>query len=223
MAAIIVELGHEHTIRRPLSLSRSVKDRIVQNFPEKIAVAVPGFGAQEFALRAYVKSFLEGVPAPTLKATVAVIGTAANVDAASIEVIDLRVIGTNAGSFSAADAKVSYAFDADVEPAAYAVTDCAGPQGVAGRQRSRAFKFIWEIAIEIAPGVSGVYEIDEFEVTVATPCCVPPPPVAAESEEDEGEGAEVDEAGDDEDGEEDGAAKPEKPHKKSKKKGRKRR
>ena len=38
MAAVVVEFGQSHTEKRSLSLTRPDKDRILQNFPEKISV-----------------------------------------------------------------------------------------------------------------------------------------------------------------------------------------
>jgi hypothetical protein len=52
MAAVVVEFGQSHTEKRSLGLTRADKERILQNFPERISVSVPGFGAQEFPLRA---------------------------------------------------------------------------------------------------------------------------------------------------------------------------
>jgi hypothetical protein len=36
MAAVVVEFGQAHTEKRSLSLTRADKERILQNFPEKI-------------------------------------------------------------------------------------------------------------------------------------------------------------------------------------------
>ena len=53
MAPVEVACGQTHLETRPLSFTKADKDRIVQSFPEKIAVSVPGFGAQELPQRIF--------------------------------------------------------------------------------------------------------------------------------------------------------------------------
>jgi hypothetical protein len=98
MAAVVVEFGQSHTEKRSLSLTRADKERILQNFPEKISVSVPGFGAQEFPLRAQVKSVLDQIQPPVAKATFEVRGSAEDPDTIMINNTRLKVLGVRAGS-----------------------------------------------------------------------------------------------------------------------------
>jgi hypothetical protein len=107
MAAVVVEFGQSHTEKRSLSLTRADKERILQNFPEKISVSVPGFGPQEFPLRAQVKSVLDQIQPPVAKATFEVRGSADDPDMIMINNTRLKVLGVRAGSFDVLDASVA--------------------------------------------------------------------------------------------------------------------
>ena len=80
MAPVEVACGQFHLETRPLSFTKADKDRIVQSFPEKITVSVPGFGTQELALRPLVKSMLDQVQPPAVKIAIAVRGEPDDVD-----------------------------------------------------------------------------------------------------------------------------------------------
>ena len=130
MAAVVVEFGQSHTEKRSLSLTRADKERILQNFPEKISVSVPGFGAQEFPLRAQVKSVLDQIQPPVAKATFEVRGNAEDPDTIMINNTRLKVLGVRAGSFEVLNASVAYEFDADIEADGTTVETCTGAAAV---------------------------------------------------------------------------------------------
>jgi hypothetical protein len=194
MAAIEIECGKSHTEKRILSLGKADRDRIVQNFPDKIEVSVAGLGSQEFALRPYIKAILDQVQPPTLKIAIAVRGDPDDLDTIEIDDIQLKVTGNTSGTFKIADVEISYAFDADILPSEMTTPVCECEHGE-GRQRSRTFKCTWDIEISIEPGIGGIYEIEEFEITVTSPCDCSD----HEFEEAESEGEEPDEDDDDED------------------------
>jgi hypothetical protein len=173
MAPVEVACGQLHVETRPLSFTKADKDRIVQNFPEKITVSVPGFGAQELALRPLVKSVLDQVQPPAVKIAIAVRGEPDEVDMIEIDDVLFKVIGTTAGSFKVGDTAVAYTFDADILPGDTTVEPCTCEDGGEGRRRSRTFTCTWDIEIALDPGVAGVYEVDEFELTVISPCVCP--------------------------------------------------
>jgi hypothetical protein len=170
MASIEIECGHSHTERRDLSFTRDDRDRIVQNFPDKIAVSAVGSGGQEFPLRPYIKTILDQVSLPTLRIGVAVHGEPDDIDSIEIDDIQIKVMGTTSGAFKVADAEITYAFAVDVMPSEATIEVCACEEGGEGHRKSRTFKCIWEIEISIDPGLAGVYEIEEFEITVTSPC-----------------------------------------------------
>jgi hypothetical protein len=170
---IVVEFGQARTEKRSLSLSRADKDRILQNFPEKIAVAVQGFGNQEFPLRAQVKGFLDAIQPPTVKATFEVRGKPDDVASVTIDNTRIKVIGVYAGSFDILNASVAYQFDVDVESDGPTIEACTGDDGREGQRAERVFKLIWTIDIEIEPGVGGTFEIEEIEIPIEAPCCCP--------------------------------------------------
>ncbi len=173
MAPVEVACGQLHQETRPLSFTKADKDRIVQNFPEKITVSVPGFGAQELALRPLVKSVLDQVQPPAVKIAIAVRGEADEVDMIEIEDVLFKVVGTTAGSFKVGDTAVAYTFDADILPGDTTVEPCTCEDGGEGRRRSRTFTCTWDIEIALDPGIAGVYEVEEFEITVISPCVCP--------------------------------------------------
>jgi len=173
MAAVVVEFGQSHTENRSLSLTRADKERILQNFPDKISVSVPGFGAQEFPLRAQVKSVLDQIPPPVAKVTFEVRGSAEDPDAISINNTRLKVLGVRAGSFEVLNASVAYEFDADIEPEGTTVETCTCGDGREGQQVSRTFKLVWTIAIDIEPGIGGEFEIEELDIPIMAPCSCP--------------------------------------------------
>jgi hypothetical protein len=170
MASIEIECGRSHTERRDLSFTRDDRDRIVQNFPDKIAVSAVGSGGQEFPLRPYIKTILDQVSLPTLRIGVAVHGEPDDIDSIEIDDIQIKVMGTTSGAFKVADAEITYAFAVDVMPGEAIIEACACAEGGEGHRKSRTFKCIWEIEISIDPGLAGVYEIEEFEITVTSPC-----------------------------------------------------
>jgi hypothetical protein len=173
MAPVEVACGQLHRETRPLSFTKADKDRIVQNFPDKIAVSVPGFGAQELALRPLIKSVLDQVQPPAVKIAIAVRGEADDVDTLEIDDVLFKVVGTTAGSLKVGDTSIAYTFDADILPGDTTVEPCTCEDGGEGRRRSRTFTCTWDIEIAIDPGIAGVYEVEEFEITVASPCVCP--------------------------------------------------
>ena len=199
MAAVVVEFGQSHTEKRSLSLTRADKERILQNFPEKISVSVPGFGAQEFPLRAQVKSVLDQIQPPVAKATFEVRGSADDPDTIMINNTRLKVLGVRAGSFDVLDASVAYEFDADIEPDGTTVETCTCDDGREGQQVSRNFKLVWTIAIDIEPGIGGEFEIEEVDIPIMAPCSCPE--AEAEAEFVEAEEQEPEEQADDEEDE----------------------
>jgi hypothetical protein len=196
MAAIEIECGKSHTEKRILSFSEADRDRIVQNFPDKIEVSGAGSGGREFALRPYIKAILDQVQPPTLKIAIAVRGDPDDLDTIEIDDIQLKVTGNTSGTFKVADVEISYAFDADILPSEMTTQACECEHGE-GRQRSRTFKCTWDIEISIEPGIGGIYEIEEFEITVTSPCdCSDHEFEEAESEGEESDDDDVDDDGD---------------------------
>jgi hypothetical protein len=195
MAPIVVEFGRARTERRSLSLTRADKDRILQHFPEKISVSVPGFGAQDYPLRAQVKAFLDHVQPPAVKATFEVSGKLNDLGSVAIENTRRKVIGVHAGSFNVLNAAVAYQFDADVESDGATIEACICDDGREGRRVERTFKLIWTIEIEIEPGIGGTFAIEEIEIAIEAPCCCPQLGIVqageaeeeADEEEDRGE------------------------------------
>jgi hypothetical protein len=116
MAPVEVACGQSHLETRPLSFTKADKDRIVQNFPDKITVSVPGFGAQELPLRPLVKGMLDQVQPPAVKIAIAVRGEPEDVDTLEIDDVLFKVVGTTAGSFKVGDTAIAYTFDADILP-----------------------------------------------------------------------------------------------------------
>jgi hypothetical protein len=173
MAPVEVACGQIHLETRPLSFTKADKDRIVQSFPEKITVAVPGFGTQDVPLRPLVKGILDQVQPPTVKLAIAVRGDADDVDTIEIDDIQFKVVGTTAGSFKVGDTAIAYTFDADILPGETTTEPCTCEDGGDGRHRSRTFTCTWDIEISIDPGVAGVYEVEEFEIAVVSPCVCP--------------------------------------------------
>ncbi len=173
MAAVVVEFGQSHTEKHSLSLTRADKDRILQNFPEKISVSVPGFGAQEFPLRAQVKSVLDQIQPPVAKVTFEVRGSADDPDTISINNTRLKVLGVRAGRFEVLNASVAYEFDADIEAEGTTLETCTCDDGREGQQVSRTFKLVWTIAIDIEPGIGGEFEIEEIDIPIMAPCSCP--------------------------------------------------
>jgi hypothetical protein len=173
MAPILLACGQSRTEKRSLSLTKSDKDRILQNFPEKITVTVPGFGGQELPLRSCVKSFLDQVTPPMVKAAFVVRGDEKDPDSIDIEATGVKVLGPSGGSFKAVDVEVRWEFDADLEPGETTIEACVCEHGEDGWQKSRVFRFVWELEISLDPGTVGLYEVEEFEIAIAGPCiCV---------------------------------------------------
>lgn len=198
MAEVLVEFGQTHTEVHAMAFTDADKARILQNFPEKISVSLANFGTQEFPLRGHVKSFLDAVEPPSAKVVVAVEADGDDIDMAAIENIQVKLIGINAASFQIGDTEVSYHFDATLEAEDNMVEDCSCADGRQGQRLTRAFKLVWDIGIDIDPGISGLFEVSESDIVVVTPCqCPPEEPVMAEDEDDE-DGAE-DDKGRDED------------------------
>jgi hypothetical protein len=185
MAPIKMEFGETRVERKALSLTRADKDRILQNFAEKISVTVPNFGAQEFPLRGFVKSFLDQVQLPSVRVTFELHGHEEDVEAVEINATDLQVIGTHGGNFAIADTRVSYEFDADIRGESIVIDPCPCQDGLEGQQASRNFKVSWMIDIAVEPGVSGTYEVEDMDITVSAPCCCPPVMEEAGEEDDE--------------------------------------
>jgi hypothetical protein len=173
MAPVELACGQTHLETRPLSFTKADKDRIVQSFPEKITVSVPGFGNQDVALRPLVKGILDQVQPPAVKLAIAVRGEADDVDTIEIDDVLFKVVGTTAGSFKVGDTAIAYTFDADILPGDTTIEPCTCEDGGEGRRRSRTFTCTWDIEISIDPGVAGVYEVEEFELAVTSPCVCP--------------------------------------------------
>jgi hypothetical protein len=193
MGPIEVECGKSHTERQTLSFTKADKDRILQNFPDKIVVSVAGFGPQEYPLRPYVKAILDQVEPPELKMSFAVRGEPDDLETIEINDVEMKVIGATSGSFKVGEVSIYYAFDADILPGEVSIETCACEQGGEGQRVSRAFRCTWEIEVSIDPGISGVYEVEEFDIVVTSLCDCP----------DDDDEQEADEAGDDRDGDED--------------------
>jgi hypothetical protein len=173
MAAVETACGSSHVESRVLSFTKADKDRILQNFPEKIAVSVSGFGGQEFPLRPYIKAILDQIQPPAVKITIAVRGEPDDVDSIEIDDILLKVTGATAGTFKIGDTAIAYSFDADILPGETVLETCECEEGGEGHRKSRTFACTWDIEISVEPGIAGVYEIEEFEITVASPCICP--------------------------------------------------
>lgn len=164
-------------------------------------MSVPGFGAQEFPLRAQVKSVLDQIQPPVAKATFEVRGNAEDPGTIMINNTGLKVLGVRAGSFDVLNASVAYEFDADIEAEGTTVETCTCDDGREGQQVSRAFKLIWTIAIDVEPGIGGEFEIEEVDMPIMAPCSCP----EAEAElveADEQEPEEQDEGEEDEEAKE---------------------
>jgi hypothetical protein len=117
---------------------RDDRERIAQNFPDKIAVSVAGFGGQEFPLRPYIKTILDQVSLPILRIGIAVRGEPDDIDTIEIDDIQIKVTGTASGAFKVANAEITYAFDVDIMPSETTVEDCeCGGRGVRRRRRRR--------------------------------------------------------------------------------------
>jgi hypothetical protein len=170
MAPIETACGRSYVEIRPMSFTKADKDRLVQNFPEKISVSVSGFGGQEFPLRPYIKTILDQVQPPAVKIVVTVRGEPDDVDTIEISDIQFKVTGTTSGNFKVGDAEITYAFDADVLPGETRIEACECEHGGQGHRALRTFTCTWEVEIAIDPGIAGVYEVEEFEFTVASPC-----------------------------------------------------
>jgi hypothetical protein len=189
MAEIEVEFGQSHTEVHAMAFTDADKDRILQNFPDKISVSVANFGTQEFPLRAYVKSFLDAVQPPSAKVVITVEADGDDLDMATIDNTHVKLIGINAANFQIADTEVSYYFDATLEAEDNMVEDCTCADGREGQRLSRAFKLVWDIGIDVDPGISGVFEVSESEIVVVTPCvCPPEEPILAEGEDEADDG-----------------------------------
>ena len=186
MAPLLVDFGRTRTERRALVLTRADKDRILQNFPEKIAVAVSGFGPQEYPLRPHVKAFLDAIQPPSAKITFEVEGNGTDAELTLIESPQLKVIGVTSGEFVVGETTVAYQFDADIEADGMQLNPCKGSDAREGVQPSRLFRLVWDIEIEISPGVGGVFEVDETEIVVTAPGCYAPEPDEEEATADEG-------------------------------------
>jgi hypothetical protein len=168
-------------------------------------VSVPGFGAQEFPLRAQVKSVLDQIQPPVAKATFEVRGSAEDSDTIMINNTRLKVLGVRAGSFEVLNASVAYEFDADIEADGTTVETCTCDDGREGQQVSRNFKLVWTIAIDIEPGIGGEFEIEEVDIPIMAPCSCP----ESEAELVEVEEQEPEAQDEDEEDEEDEEAKEE--------------
>jgi hypothetical protein len=189
MAPLLVEFGRSRIERRALSLTRADKDRILQNFPEKIAVSVTGFGPQEYPLRPHVKAFLDAIQPPSVKITFEVEGGSEDPELTLIEDVQLKVLGVSTGEFAVGETSVSYRFTADLERDTLKMNPCKSQDGREGVQPARQFRLVWDIEIEITPGVGGLFEVDESEIVIVAPNCFPPEPVideeVADGDEDE--------------------------------------
>ena len=179
MAPLLIDFGRSRTERRALGLTRADKDRILQNFPDKIAVAVSGFGPQDYPLRSHVKAFLDGIQPPSAKLTFEVEGNGVDAELTLVENPQLKVIGVTSGEFVVAETTVAYRFDADLEADGIQLNPCKSPDGREGVQPSRRFRLVWDIEIEISPGIGGVFEVDETEIVVTAPGCFFPEPEEA--------------------------------------------
>jgi hypothetical protein len=116
---------------------------------------------------------LDQVQPPAVKIAIAVRGEPEEVDLIEIDDMLFKVVGTTAGSFKVGDTAVAYTFDADILPGDTIVEPCTCEDGGEGRRRSRTFTCTWDIEIALDPGVAGVYEVEEFEITVTSPCVCP--------------------------------------------------
>jgi hypothetical protein len=204
MGPIEVECGKSHTERQTLSFTKADKDRILQNFPDKIVVSVAGFGPQEYPLRPYVKAILDQVEPPELKISFAVRGEPDDIDTIEINDVEMKVIGTTSGTFKVGDVTIDYAFDADILPGEIAIESCECGQGGEGQRMSRTFRCTWEIEVSIEPGTSGVYEVEEFDIVVTSSCDCPDEYESEGEEHDDGEnGDDEEDEDDDSDDEED--------------------
>jgi hypothetical protein len=227
MGPIEVECGKSHTERQTLSFTKADKDRILQKFPDKIVVSVAGFGPQEYPLRPYVKAILDQVEPPELKVSFAVRGEPDDIDTIEIDDVEMKVIGTTSGTFKVGDVGIDYAFDADILPGEITIETCECEHGGEGQRMSRTFKCTWELEVSIDPGTSGVYEVEEFDIVVTSPCDCPDAYEADDDEhgddhddededddEDDEDEDEDDDSDDEEDDEEEGGKKKKKSGKK---------
>jgi hypothetical protein len=173
MAPVELSCGQTHLETRPLSFTKADKDRIVQSFPEKITVSVPGFGTQDVPLRPLIKSILDQVQPPAVKIAISVRGETDDVDTIEIDDVMFKVVGATSGSFKVGDTAIAYTFDADILPSDMTTEPCTCEDGREGRRRARTFACTWDIEISIDPGIAGVYEVEEFEIAVVSPCVCP--------------------------------------------------
>lgn len=185
MAPLLIDFGRLRTERRALALTRADKDRILQNFPDKITVTVQGFGPQEYPLRPHVKAFLDGIQPPSAKITFEVEGNGVDAELTLIENPQLKVIGVSGGEFVVGDTTIAYRFDADLEADGLQLNPCKSPDGREGVQPSRQFRLVWDIEVEISPGVGGIFEVDETEIVVTAPGCFQPEPEPEEVSADQ--------------------------------------
>ena len=108
-----------------------------------------------------------------MKIAIAVRGEPDDVDLIEIDDVQFKVVGTTAGSFKVGDTAIAYTFDADILPGDMTTEPCTCEDGGEGRRRSRTFTCTWDIEISIDPGIAGVYEVEEFEIAVVSPCVCP--------------------------------------------------
>ena len=90
------------------------------------------------------------------------------------------MLGVSTGEFIVGETTVSYRFTADIERDGLKMNPCKSQDGREGVQPARQFRLLWEIEIEMTPGVGGLFEVDESEIVVVAPNCFPPEPVIEE-------------------------------------------
>lgn len=174
MTEIEIELGETHIETVPMAFARADKDRILAHFPEKLSLTVPGFGASEFPLRAYVKTLFDQIEPPKVKISIAVSGDENDdIDDVAIEDAQAKLLGINAGNLHIGDTVVAYFFDVAINSGPSFTETCPCANDQEGQRQSRSFTVEWTIGVDIEPGIAGVFEVGSNELMVATPCLCP--------------------------------------------------
>ncbi len=166
----------------PLNFKSEIND-ILKLFPDKVIVDLPIVGKTDFAVKPYVKSLLENVPIPTLKLRFKVKGNCKDFAAITIENTFKEVLDSGGGTFQVLGIGINYTFEAEVDDDDDAVVVKCKDGAKDGKQWTRTFHIEWYLDVNMNPGLSGKYLIDEFDITISACCCTN---VTDEDEDDGG-------------------------------------